>query len=421
MRNKSKFGLGVQYLALFASLSVAPVFGEDAQPVSSPLTLAQAVETVLQHDFQLPRLAIEAKAFSAEGDAKNVMPDPVLFAAMQNIPTDTFDLDQEAMTQFRFGIKQMFPKGNSLKLSKAIAEHSSQEQHLVKQQQVLKLRQQTEMAWLEAWYWQKTGELIEQDRVFLTQMLDFMQSVYQLGGNNQSDLIGAELELIRLDEKVLEAARQYQTYCHDLNTLANTKFHQTALDSELVDLGYQSLPTETKLYARLSKHPAFLILDENVEQLGKKISLSEQDFEPQWGLELSYGYRQDMPNGSDRADLLSAGFSVQVPLFSRPQKSQAVRAVKYKQAAIENKRLELFQKVRFELENLAQQFQNTQAQRQLYETQILPWANRKTVPFKAMSLIKAIFAWSQISTSENKVLASNFNACGSPNKCSYPK
>jgi hypothetical protein len=336
------------------------------------LSLTGALEKVFQNDYQLVRSGIEAQSFEAEAESKNVLPDPVFFAAMQNIPTDTFDLDQEAMTQFRVGVKQMFPKGDTLNLNKNIVLHNQAEQHLVQKQRILKLRQQTEMAWLDAWFWQKNKILIEEDRIFLTQMLDFMQSVYQLGGNNQSDLIGAELELIRLDEKILEADRSFQIFRHELNTLANEVLSNLPLSDTMDILSFHEIPTETELYSLLSSHPEFLILDENIAQLSDKVTLSEQDYEPQWGVELSYGYRQDMPNGMNRADLVTAGVSVQLPLFSKSQKSQSVRAIKYKQASVENKRLELLQKVRFELENLAQQYRTTLAQRQLYEQKILP-------------------------------------------------
>jgi hypothetical protein len=340
---------------------------------SSPtLSLTGALVKVFQNDYQLVRSSIEAQSFEAEAESKNILPDPIFFAAMQNIPTDTFDLDQEAMTQFRIGVKQMFPKGDSLNLNKNIVLHNQAAQHLIQKQRILKLRQQTEMAWLEAWFWQKNKSLIEEDRIFLTQILDFMQSVYQLGGNNQSDLIGAELELIKLDEKILEADRRFQTFRHELNTLANEVLSNLSLNDSIDILPFQKLPTETDLYSLLSSHPKFLILDENIAQLSDKVTLSEQDYEPQWGVELSYGYRQDMPNGMGRADLVTAGVSVQLPLFSKSQKSLSVRAIKYKQASVENERLELLQKVRFELENLAQQYRTTMAQRQLYEQKILP-------------------------------------------------
>lgn len=357
-------------LFLFSTLFL---FSEQAFSQSSPaLSLEAVLHKVFQNDFQLVRSSIDGQAYIAEAESKDVLPDPIFFAAMQNIPTDTFELDQEGMTQFKVGVKQMFPKGNSLTLNKNIVLHSQVEQSLQQKQRLLKLRQQVEMAWLEAWYWQKSKLLIEEDRTFLTQMQDFMQSVYQLGGNNQSDLIGAELELIKLDEKILETDRSFQIYRHELNTLANESIAEARLSENLVSLPYHDLPSESDLYVLLSAHPEFLILDENIAQLSDKVALSEQDYEPQWGVELGYGYRQDMPNGMDRADLVSAGISVQLPLFSKSQKSQSVRSIKYKQASVENKRLELLQKARFELENLAQQYQTTKAQAQLYEHKILP-------------------------------------------------
>lgn len=339
---------------------------------SSALSLEAVLAKVFQNDFQLVRSSIDGQAYRAEAESKDVLPDPVFFAAMQNIPTDSFELDQEGMTQLKVGVKQMFPKGNSLTLNKSIALQSQVEQNLQQKLRLLKLRQQVEMAWLEAWYWQKSKLLIEEDRTFLTQMQDFMQSVYQLGGNNQSDLIGAELELIKLDEKILETERSFQLYRHELNTLANLSLAEVRLAENLVSLNYHELPSESDLYTRLSTHPEFLILDANIAQLSDKVSLSEQDYEPQWGVELSYGYRQDMPNGMNRADLVSAGVSVQLPLFSQAQKSQSVRSIKYKQASVENKRMELLQKARFELENLAQQYRTTKTQAQLYEHKILP-------------------------------------------------
>lgn len=359
------------------SLPSETIQGESANQFHSSLTLPRALHKVLRNDYPLQRAMLDARAFAAEAESKDVLPDPVVFAALQNIPTDSFDLDQESMTQFRVGVKQMFPKGDSRTLNRNIVLHAQAEQYLQQKQRILTLRQQTEATWLEAWYWQTSKTLIEKDRIFLTQMLDFMHSVYQLGGNNQSDLLGAELELIRLDDKLLEADRQYKTFRYALNTLANEVLNETRLDESLVNLPFKAPPPEDELYALLNRHPEFLMLDETIAQQGKKIALSEQDFAPQWGVELSYALRQDAPNGMKRADLISAGVSVQLPLFSKPQKSKAVSALKYKQAALENKRLELFKKVRFELENLVQQYRTTVDQRQLYETRILPTLSKQ--------------------------------------------
>jgi outer membrane protein TolC len=365
---------------LMSSVGAAYCLAEGASitksiPIENKAALSyqRVLQKVLTNDFALQRSELDALAFQAEAEAKDVLPDPVIVAAIQNLPTDTFDTDQEAMTQFRLGVKQMFPKGDSLSLNKQIISRNSTLQTLQAQQRVLQLRQQTEMAWLEAWYWQKTKTLIEQDRTFLTQMQDFMQSMYQLGGNNQSDLIGAELELIKLDEKLMEADQQYQAFRLQLNTLARETLPGEIEDEAWLALTYQPLLDRDALFDHLSQHPALKLVAEKVSQSADKVALSEQDFEPQWGLELAYGLREgENPNGSERADFFSAGVSVQVPLFSRPQKTQSVRAARYQQSAFENQYREQLETTLYELQSLDEQYRQTRSQRQLYETKILP-------------------------------------------------
>ena len=369
----SRISVFVLFVSMMNANNVNAEHAVSDRNLSNSLTLSNVYEVVLENDFTLMRSDIIAKSLSSEAESKDALPDPVFFASMQNLPTDTFDLDQEAMTQLRVGVRQMFPKGDSLSLSKHIVLADQSMEGFKKHQRRLKLRQQTEKTWLEAWYWQTFKRVIEHDRVFLTQMQDFIQSVYQLGGNNQSDFIGAKLELIKLDEKILEADRHYEIFRHALNTLANKTFLEQGLSSELISLPHYELPTKDMLFKLLSLHPDIQLLELTIQKTNDQLSLVHQDSKPQWGLELSYGLRQgNNLNGSSRPDLLSAGVSVALPLFSGYQKSQSENALRYKQDAFENKRTERLHNIIFELENLAQQYRNTQSQIQLYQQEILP-------------------------------------------------
>lgn len=341
--------------------------------IENSLSLEQAISISIENDLTLSRTGLEIKSLIAEVESKSNLPDPIFFASMQNLPTDTFDLDQEAMTQMRVGVKQMFPKGDSVELSKNVVRSLvaiSENQHVVN---ALKLKQKVEAAWLESWYWQNNKAIVEHDRVFLTQMLDFIQSMYQLGSKNQSDLIGAELELIKLDEKLLDADRQYLQFRQELHGLANQDLPQLIIAPNLPDLPFHPVPNKTQLFTLLQTHPELESLDNNVRQMSDKVKLAEQDEKAQWGIEVSYGLRHgNNMDGSDRADFLSAGFSVQLPLFSGAQKQQSVRALRYKQESVENIRLERLQKIYYELENLRLQYENTVSQANLYTTKILP-------------------------------------------------
>ncbi len=79
-----------------------------ADELSDPnLSLDLVLTVVKENDFRLKQLQEESQAFLAESEAASYLPDPTVFAAIQSLPTDTFDVDQEPMTQLRVGVRQM--------------------------------------------------------------------------------------------------------------------------------------------------------------------------------------------------------------------------------------------------------------------------------------------------------------------------
>lgn len=339
------------------------------------LSLNTVLQKVKENDYRLKQLQSESDAFLAESKAARYLPDPTVFAAVQNLPSDSFKLDQEPMTQLRVGVRQMFPKGNMLAIKSEMSELKSDLQFTRAKQRWLERKKQSEQAWLEAWYWQNTLVLLDQDQTFLKQVQAFIQSLYEVGAKDQSDLIGADLELIKLNEKRIDAQRNYQKYKQQLNTLANHRFNETQLSAGLPDLKgieFRGLDTQA-LLPYLINHPRIDLLEQRVVLSDKKVDLIAQDFEPAWGVELSYGLRDgENMDGSSRADFFSAGVSVQLPLFSNDKQWHNQRAAKQRSSAAQIKRDEVLSQMRFELDSLVQQYHYTLEQRKLYETDILP-------------------------------------------------
>lgn len=86
----------------------------------------------------------------------------------------------------------------------------------------------------------------------------------------------------------------------------------------------------------------------------------------------SYAYRQDDPAGRSRADFMSVGISVDMPIFTRDSLDQEVRAARLGAQALEtNKRL-LIQTMLGQVSGLYQQRAGLQERRSRYRTAILP-------------------------------------------------
>lgn len=364
------------------SLANQHVVADEIVSISSAnLSLEFVLNQAKTNDYTLKKLAVEANAFSAEAAASDYLPDPTISLAFQNLPTDTFELDQEPMTQFRVGIKQMFPKGDTLSLQENINQQQVGLQSTKQQAYWLMRKKEVEKTWLDAWFWQKNIDLINEDRVFVSQINEFIQSLYEVGAKDQSDLIGSELELIKLEERMIKAKRDLQKNLDMLNTLSNVVLPKLSLTKELPDLSTAKIELigSEKLISRLQQHPKIQLIAQQIDIAKERVSLSEQSLEPAFGVELGYGVRAgDNMDGSARADFFSAGVSVQYPLFTRGQQTNQISAARYRQEALEVERLEALEQARFSLQELLSQYQMTRDQRHLYELQILPTLNKQT-------------------------------------------
>ena len=95
-------------------------------------SLQRAIQIAIDQDPWLTGSASIEAALENEAIASGQLPDPQVSLKAGNLPVDTFDLNQEGMTQFSVGVSQKFPRGDSLALAK------QQKQQLAAQQPMLR-------------------------------------------------------------------------------------------------------------------------------------------------------------------------------------------------------------------------------------------------------------------------------------------
>ena len=88
-----------------------------AQSDMAALTRDRAIALAVAADPWLAGSAYRQQALSDEAAAANSLPDPRINMTAGNLPLDTFDINQEAMTQFTVGVSQAFPRGDSRALA----------------------------------------------------------------------------------------------------------------------------------------------------------------------------------------------------------------------------------------------------------------------------------------------------------------
>lgn len=115
---------------ILCGIILIPAAGQTREPGSpngSQLSMADAIALALTNEPGLARLSAERDAERAAATADAQLPDPVVTLGALNLPVDTFETDQEAMTQLKIGFRQDIPRGDTLALKRRQRETQAQQ------------------------------------------------------------------------------------------------------------------------------------------------------------------------------------------------------------------------------------------------------------------------------------------------------
>ena len=151
--------------------------------------------------------------------AANTLPDPKVSIGIANIAADTLRFQQEQMTQFKLGVSQIFPRGDTLALMDKQLKAESYQYPYLRQDRSEKVALTVGMLWLDAYQMQQSINLIAENKSLFTQLIDVAEARYSstIGQAQQQDIIRAELELTRIDDKLVQFTQQKNAYIGQLN------------------------------------------------------------------------------------------------------------------------------------------------------------------------------------------------------------
>jgi outer membrane protein TolC len=145
------------------------------------------------------------------------------------------------------------------------------------------------------------------------------------------------------------------------------------------------LPPLATLEARLEEHPAQLDYMRRIDAANTAADVARELRKPSWMLDVSYGFRQGMPDGRDRPDMLSAMVTVGLPLSRGNRQDRAVSAAKLEAQALHERHDDHDREMRAMLHEAWSTAQRTAELERFYETDLLPLAGQ--------SITAALLGW----------------------------
>ncbi len=363
-------------LALKPAAAVAEAAGADARA----LNLETAVELAIDADPWLNGSEQTELALREEAVAAGSLPDPQLSLTAVNLPIDSFDVGQENMTQLAVGLSQQFPRGRTRALSRQQKELLAEMEPARRDDRIAMVEAQVSVLFLDAWLARASRRLIEEDRALFEQLVDAAESQYTsaVGRTRQQDLIRAQLELIRLDDRLTGLFQQQEAAQSRLAELVPGASRFPIADPlpELQTLAVNGLIVESltrqDLYDLLDRHPSVTAIDRRLDSVSLGTDLARQKYRPGFGFRAQYGYRADNPSGRSRDDLLTLGVTFELPLFRGDRQDREVSAAAAREAAARNDRDLLVRQLVSRLETERADLIRLDERRRLYRERLLP-------------------------------------------------
>ncbi|MDP6673281.1 MAG: TolC family protein, partial [Gammaproteobacteria bacterium] len=310
----------------------APDTGEQARPVSfdtgsEPLTLARAVELSLTNNQSLAGLQARAEALGAVPTQAGALPDPTLGLNVLNLPTDSFNLDQEPMTQMQVSLSQSFPFPGKRGLKREAAEYEASAAAKTVLDKQLQVVAKVRGSWWQLVYLDRALEIIRQNQDLMRDFVEIAQTKYKVGKGLQQDVLLAQLELSRLLNRLLPLQGMRDASQADLNALMNIDPTQPIrLPSMPPDINLPELPPEsTLLMQAVNARPLLAVERERIEAARTRLVLAKKEYYPDFKLGAAYGFRDaSNPTGRDLPDLATFRLSINLPIYSGSKQSKAV-------------------------------------------------------------------------------------------------
>lgn len=346
------------------------------------LDIMQAVRMAQSSDPWLEGSRYTEEALDAEAISVATLPDPTISLKANNLPTDTLDIGQEPMTQFSIGITQKIPRGNTLALSREQKQELSAREPFLRADREASVANTVSQLWLDAYSAQESIRLIENDRFLFEHLSEAAEISYSsaLGETRQHDVIRAQLELTRLDDRLTTLRKQRDAAKQSLSEWIGMEAVSGPLADSLPNLGrhvpnlktVMSGLTQQEMFELIRDHPMLLALEQKIDAVETGIDLAKQSYKPEWGLTAQYGYRDEDPFGRDRSDLVSVGITFDLPLFTENRQDKYVTAAVAKTGAAKTERQLLIRKLVAALETYRAEVERLNERQELYVERLLP-------------------------------------------------
>jgi outer membrane protein TolC len=215
-------------------------------------------------------------------------------------------------------------------------------------------------------------KVLQQSLAIFSDLADITRDYYATGRAHQQDVVQAQLELSKVQERLVGIRQQEEQARARLAARIGAAAYQD-LDEDWPKIG-QPVPAP-QLIAALAEHPRLRAWQHEIAKSRTSEELARQAYKPGFAVDLAYGARSGQnTNGTNRSDLMSVFVTMDIPLFTGNRQDRVLAASVADTAATEFARDDMYRSMKARIEEHSATLAREQERLRFYQDNLLPQA-----------------------------------------------
>ena len=303
--------------------------------------------------------------------------DPKVTLGVTNLPTDDFDFNKQDMTQKTVSVMQNipFPGISRLKEKAAVEEAKGAEKELANVE--IRTVNAVKTTYYDLYFVHNAIKITDENIDLMKKFVELTQSKYEVGNGLQEDILKAQVELYKLQEKMINLKQKEASIKADMLRLLNRKNGAQLQGVPKIEKTVNTVSFEDLKTTVLEENPLLRQLDHTVAQKETEYLLAKKSYFPKFSITAAYGQRDDLKSADrDRPDFMSLLVGVDVPIWfkSKQNKKVAETQIRIMQAKAQLQSMQ--NDISFKLNDILTKIKKEKELVVLYKEQIIPEASQ---------------------------------------------
>ncbi len=356
---------------LFGLSILTPTSLLAATPIWTSSGLSELVEEGLAHNKEIQSLEAQVASLKEEISFAGSLEDPRFGFGVLNLPTDTFDFNQEPMTQKVLFIAQRVPWFGTLSLKSKKTTLMAVRQQAILEAKKLELVRKITTVYYELGFVATSLNINKRLTNMVSQLLRVAETRYASGEGLQQDVLQAQVEITKLLDEKIVLNRQHRTLEDRINELLNRESFLPVTPPK--DLKYLDTTLDSLALKRqsLSQNPWLSVRQAELDQATVGIDLAKKDYWPDMDFKVAYGQRDEDLTGRNLPDFFSATITLTIPLWQKNRQNKKLSASQKSHEAAMKSYRSLMRTLPHRVDALATEIRDTQQNYRLYVDALL--------------------------------------------------